>query len=133
MRSPAMFAPDPQNPDPSAGQNIFCCQKISAFVITMAYTFPTPVTVVAFQREHIQHGDKSSIRSDQHGRIFFFKAGKDIAMMKIYRYHGYDVLRWNERGRLVAKLGFLSHFYSESFPLSLLIPDYITGREILKE
>jgi hypothetical protein len=71
MRFPAMLAPDPQNPDPSASQNIFLCQEISAFIITMTYAFSTPVTVVAFQREHIQHGGESRVGPDHHERFFF--------------------------------------------------------------
>ena len=65
-------------------------------------TFPAPVTVVAFYFKHIQHGGEGCICPDQRGRTFFQKTGKDIAMMKIYRYHGYDVLRRNERGRTVS-------------------------------
>ena len=90
MRSSAMLAPDPQDPDPGACNNIFCCQSVPAFIITVANTFSTPVTVVAFQCKHIQNSDESCVGSDQHGRTFFLETGKDIAMTKIYRYHLYD-------------------------------------------
>lgn len=95
-----MLASNPQNPDPSTCKDIFRCQNISAFVITVADTFPVPVTVVTFYCKHIQHGGEGYICPDQRRRTFFQITGKDIAMMKIYRYHGYDVLRRNERGRI---------------------------------
>ena len=133
MCSSTIFTTNPQDSDPGTGKNIFCSQQISSFVIAVAYTSSALVTVVAFQRKNIQHGYVSSIGPDQHGSTFSLKAGKDIALMKIYRYHSNDVLRRNERGRLVAKLSFLSRFYSVSFPLPLLISDYITGRIFPKE
>ena len=129
MRSSAMLAPDPQDPDPGADKNVFHGQPVPTFIITVANTFSMPVTVVAFQRKHIQHGDESSVCPNQQGRTFFLKTRKDIAMMKIYRYHGCGVLRRNERGRTGRQTESSSLLYSGTGPLSSMIHDYITGRE----
>ena len=90
MRSSAVLASNPQNPNPGTGKNIFCGEQIPALIVAVANTLPTPVAAVTFQGEHVQHGGEGCIGPDKRGRIFFLKTGKDIAMMKIYRYHPYD-------------------------------------------
>ena len=130
MRASAMLAFDPQDSDPGPFFQIAGLQHIPSGIVSVpGKAFPS-MTVVAFQTKQIQHQYEARVQIYPYRRFFLFFPRKDIATMKIYRYHSGDVItsaeREEELGRQTSLLP-LSSYFRRSF-LSLLIPDYITCR-----
>lgn len=119
MRPPTVLAFYPQYPDlRSFSLEISYTQQVAPFVISMPDTATFPVTIIAFQPKYIQGLDEIDIQLDHVDGILQKSPRKDIAMMKIYRYHGYavNVCREEELGRQTSC--FLSYFIPDgpSFP-----------------
>ena len=100
MRPSAMLAFHPQYSDlPPCSHEIAYGQQVASFVIPVPDTNSFPMTVIALQPENIHGRDELSIQHDHVDSILQKSARKDIAMMKVYRYHGSGVTTSAERGR----------------------------------
>ena len=100
MRTPTVLTFYPQYPDLFPGSlEIAYRQQVASLVIPVPDTGPLPVAVVTLQPPIIYGRDKLDIQLDHIDSIFEKSARKDIAMMKIYRYHGSGVTTSAERGR----------------------------------
>jgi hypothetical protein len=103
----------------SFSHKISCSQQIAALIVSMPDTAAFPMTAIALKPECIQRSGKLDIQPDHVESILQKVPRKDIAMMKIYRYHNGAVNVCRERKNWVAKLRASSlYFYLDvpSFP-----------------
>lgn len=88
-----MLAHDSLDPDCRPCHKIVRIKEVASPVVPITDTVPFPMAIVAFQCKNIEILTVSLIQFGPVCRLFRVCIRKDIAMMRIYRYHVVDVLR----------------------------------------